>query len=168
MSLSMYQASIPVFQKYLGNLKVILKKAEDHCEAKKIDPAVLLSSRLYPDMFTLLRQVQITTDTVKGATCRLAGKDVPAFEDKETTFADLYARIDKTLEIVNAAQASEIDGSEEREIVIKPGGREVRFRGQDYLVNWVMANFYFHITTAYAIMRHNGVEVGKMDYLGNV
>ncbi len=166
MSLSMYQASVPVFQKTLGNLKTILKKGEEHCAAKKIDPSVMLNSRLFPDMFALTRQVQIAADVAKGACCRLAGKEVVSFEDKETTFADLYARIDRTLELVNAAKAAEIDGSEGRDITIKPGGREMTFKGQTYLLNWVMPNFFFHVTTTYAILRHNGVEIGKMDFLG--
>ncbi|HEX4859316.1 MAG TPA: DUF1993 domain-containing protein [Usitatibacteraceae bacterium] len=166
MPLSMYQASVPAFRKTLGNLKAILKKGEAFAEARKIEPAVLTRARLYPDMFPLTRQVQIACDVAKGACCRLGGKDIPAFEDKETTFEELYARIDRTLELVNAAQAADIDGSEEREIVITPGGREMKFKGQEYLVNWVMPNFYFHVTAAYAILRHNGVEVGKMDFLG--
>jgi hypothetical protein len=167
MSITMYQACVPVFQKSLTALKAILKKGEDHCAARKIDPAVMLNSRLFPDMFALTRQVQIAADVAKGACCRLAGKDVVSFEDKETTFADLYARIDRTLELVNAASAADIDGSEDRDIVITPGGREMKFKGQTYLVNWVMPNFFFHVTTTYAILRHNGVEIGKMDFLGS-
>jgi uncharacterized protein len=168
MSISMYQASIPAFRHTLGCLKAILKKGEDHCAAKKIDPAVMLNSRLFPDMFALTRQVQIAADVAKGAVCRMAGKDVVSFEDKEASFADLYARIDKTIDLVNAAKASDIDGSEAREIVITPGGQEMKFKGQTYLVNWVMPNFYFHVTATYCILRHNGVDVGKMDFLGNV
>jgi hypothetical protein len=167
MSITMYQACVPVFQKSLTALKAILKKGEDHCAERKIDPAVMLNSRLFPDMFALTRQVQIAADVAKGACCRLAGKDVVSFEDKETTFADLYARIDRTLELVNAANAADIDGSEDRDIVITPGGREMKFKGQTYLVNWVMPNFFFHVTTTYAILRHNGVEIGKMDFLGS-
>lgn len=167
MSLSMYQASIPVFQKTLGNLKAILKKGEDHCTAKKIDPSVMLASRLFPDMFALTRQVQIATDVAKGAACRLAGKDLVSFEDKETSFADIYDRIDRTLALLAATKPAEIDGSEARDITITPGGRELKFKGQDYLVHWAMPNFFFHVTATYALLRHNGVDVGKMDYLGS-
>lgn len=167
MSLSMYQASVPAFQKMLGNLKTILQKAEAHATAKKIDPAVLLNARLFPDMFALTRQIQIATDTAKGSVCRLSGSEIPSYEDKEATFAEIYARIDKTLALLATFTPAQIDGQEERDITITPGGREMKFKGQAYLVHWVLPNFYFHVMTAYAILRHNGVEVGKMDYLGS-
>ncbi len=167
MSLSMYQASVPAFRKILGNLKTILKKGEDFAKAKKIDESVLLGCRLYPDMFALPRQVQIATDVAKGACCRLAGIDIPAFEDKEATFAELHARIDRTLDLLATFKPEQIDGQEARDIVITPGGTERRFKGQDYLVHWAMPNFYFHVMASYLILRHNGVEVGKMDYLGD-
>jgi hypothetical protein len=166
MSLSMYQASVPVFQKMLGNLKAILQKAEAHAAAKKIDPAVLLNSRLFPDMFALTRQIQIATDVSKGAVCRLSGTDIPSYEDKEATFAEIHARIDKTLALLATFKPEQIDGQEERDITITPGGTERKFKGQAYLLHWALPNFYFHIMTTYAILRHNGVEVGKMDYLG--
>jgi hypothetical protein len=166
MSLTMSQASLPVFQKSLTALKTILQKSEDHCLARKIDPAVMLNARLFPDMFPLTRQVQIAADVAKGACCRLAGREVVSFADGEKSFAELQARIDRTLELVDAVSAADIDGSEERKIVITPGGREMRFKGQTYLLHWVLPNFFFHITAAYAILRHNGVEVGKMDFLG--
>lgn len=167
MSLSMYQASVPVFQKMLGNLKAILQKAEAHATAKKIDPSVLLNARLYPDMFALTRQIQIATDVAKGACCRLTGTEIPAYEDKEASFAEIYARIDKTLALIGTFKPEQIDGQEARDIVITPGGKEMKFKGQVYLLHWALPNFYFHIMTAYAILRHNGVEVGKMDYLGS-
>ncbi|MBL8511214.1 MAG: DUF1993 domain-containing protein [Betaproteobacteria bacterium] len=167
MSLSMYQASVPVFQKTLGNLKAILQKAEAHAEAKKIDPAIFLNARLYPDMFNLIRQVQIAADMAKACCARLSGQEVPKYEDGEITFADLYARIDKTLAYVSGFKPEQIDGKEEAEIVIMPGGNEMRFKGQAYLVHWVLPNLYFHAVTTYAILRHNGVEVGKMDFLGS-
>lgn len=167
MTISMYSASVPAFQKTLGNLKTLLKKGEDYAVVKKFEPSVLLNARLYPDMFALTRQVQIACDVAKGACCRLSGSDIPTFEDKETTFADLYARIDKTLALIATFSPAQIDGQEERDITITPGGKEMKFKGQAYLVNWVMPNFYFHVMITYAILRSNGVEVGKMDYLGS-
>jgi hypothetical protein len=167
MPLSMYQASVPVFQKMLGNLKAILQKAEAHATAKKIDPSVFLNARLYPDMFALTRQIQIAGDVAKGACCRLSGTEIPTYEDKEASFADIYARIDKTLALIATFKPEQIDGQEERDIVITPGGTERKFKGQAYLIHWALPNFYFHIMTTYAILRHNGVDVGKMDYLGS-
>lgn len=166
MTLSMYQASVPVFQKMLTNLKAILKKGEAHAAAKQIDPSELLGARLAPDMFPLTRQVQIACDGAKFCCSRLTGKDAPKFEDNETTFAELEARIDKTIAYISGFSAADLDGQEEREITITPGGREVKFKGQPYLVHWVLPNFYFHVTTTYALLRSKGVEVGKMDYLG--
>ncbi len=167
MSLSMYQASVPAFQKMLGNLKTILKKAEDHAAAKKIEPATLLTARLYPDMFHLTRQVQIAADVAKGTVSRLAGVEIPAYEDKETTFAEVYARIDKTLEYIATFKPEQIDGKEDHDITITPGGRTMHFKGQPYLIHWALPNFYFHVMATYCILRENGVEVGKMDYLGS-
>jgi uncharacterized protein len=166
MSLDMYQASIPVFVRMLGNLSSILDKALTHAEAKKIDPAVFITGRLAPDMFPLSRQVQIATDMVKGCAARLAGVDVPSYEDNETTFADLQARIDKTVEFLQSVSAEQINGGEGRTVTLKIRGKEVNFQGQPYLLDFVLPNFYFHITATYAILRHNGVEIGKMDYLG--
>ena len=166
MTISMYQASVPVFQKMLGNLKTILQKAEAHAVAKKIDPTVFLNARLAPDMFALTRQVQIAADVAKGACSRLAGVEIPAYEDKEASFADLYVRIDKTLAYVATFKPEQIDGREDADIHITPGGRSLHFKGQDYLVHWAMANFYFHVMATYAILRSQGVEIGKMDYLG--
>lgn len=167
MSLTMYQASIPVFVRMLKNLSVILDKAAAHAEAKKIDPAVFINARLAPDMYPLSRQVQIATDIVKGCAARLADIEVPSYEDNETTFADLQARIAKTEAFLQSVTAPQIDGSEDRKITLKFGSRELSFLGQAYLLDFVLPNFHFHLTVAYAILRHNGVEIGKMDYTGN-
>jgi len=167
MSLTLYQASIPVFIRMLGNLSAILDKAAAHAEAKKIDPAIFINARLAPDMFPLSRQVQIATDMVKGCAARLAGIDVPSYEDNESTFAELQARIAKTTAFLQSISASQIDGHEDRPITLKFGSREVSFLGQAYLLDFVLPNFHFHLTTAYAILRHNGVAIGKMDYIGN-
>jgi uncharacterized protein len=166
MALSMYAASAPAFQKMLGNLKDVLKKGEDFCTAKKVDPSVMLNARLYPDMFHLTRQVQIAADIAKGACARLSGQEIPAYEDKEASFADLYARIDKTIAYIATFKPEHLDGKEGADITITPGGRTLQFKGQPYLVHWAMPNFYFHVMAAYTILRHNGVDVGKMDYLG--
>jgi hypothetical protein len=163
----MYQASIPVFVRMLGNLSAILTKAEAHAEAKKIDPSIFINARLAPDMFPLARQVQIATDGVKGCAARLAGLEVPSYADTETTFAELQTRIAKTVGFLKTVSAAQIDGSEERAIVLKAGKRELNFKGQAYLLNFVLPNLYFHITTTYAILRHNGVEIGKLDFLGS-
>jgi hypothetical protein len=167
MNISMYQASAPRFANILGNLSAILDKAQAHVEAKKIDPAVLMGCRLFPDMFPLVRQVQIASDTAKGAVARLAGVEIPKYEDAEQTFAELKARIAKTTEFVRSFKPAQLDGSEDRDIVLKLGGREVRFTGMQYLLGHATPNFYFHVTTAYDILRHNGVELGKRDYIGN-
>jgi hypothetical protein len=167
MSLTMYQASIPVFIRMLGNLSSILDKAAAHAEAKKIDQAVLINARLAPDMYPLSRQIQIATDMVKGCAARLAGIEVPSYEDNETTFSDLQARIAKTVTFLQSVSAEQINGSEEREVTLKLRDREIHFLGQPYLLNFVLPNFYFHITVAYSILRHNGVEIGKMDFIGN-
>lgn len=166
MSLNMYQASIPVFIRMLGNLSAILDKAMAHAEAKKIDPLIFFNARLTPDMYQLSRQVQIATDMVKGCAARLAGIDVPGYEDNETTFADLQARIAKTVAFLQSVGAEQINGSEERKVTLKLRGKEINFIGQPYLLDFVLPNLYFHITTTYAILRHNGVELGKMDFLG--
>lgn len=167
MAVSMYQASAPRFANMLRNLSRILDKAAAHCEAKKIDPAVLLNARLYPDMFPLVRQVQIASDNAKGAVARLAGVEVPRYEDSEKTFDELKARIAKTIEFVNSVPAERIDGSEERDIHLKLGPLEVDWKGMQYLLGFALPNFYFHMVTAYDILRHNGVEVRKQDYIGN-
>lgn len=165
MSLSMYQASVPVFQRTLGALDKILDKAAAYAAERKIDPATLLGARLYPDMFPLSRQVQIATDHAKGASARLAGAPVPSFEDNEKTFAELKARIGKTLDFIGTFKPAQIDGSEGRDISLKAGPRELTFKGQDYLLFFALPNFYFHATTAFGILRHNGASIGKLDFL---
>jgi len=166
MTISMYQASAPVFDKMLANLSAILGKAGTWAEARKIDPAVLLSARLAPDMFALTRQVQIACDFAKGTCARLAGVEPPKFEDNEASFADLQARIAKTRQYVATIKAAQIDGSEDRDIKFKAGPRELEFKGQAYLTGFALPNFYFHHTVAYAILRHNGLELSKVDYIG--
>lgn len=168
MTVSMYACSVPVLQKGLGNLKTLLQKGEAYAVAKKVDAPVLLNARLALDMFTLTRQVQIATDTAKGACARLSGQEIPKYEDNEAGFADLYARINKTIAFISGIKAADIDGQEDRDIAIAPGGKELKFKGQPYLLLWVLPNFYFHVMAAYAILRHNGVDVGKMDYLGTI
>jgi hypothetical protein len=166
MPISMYQASVPAFLQMLNSLAAILDKAEAFAAERKIDPAVLLGYRLAPDMFALARQVQIATDHAKGCCARLAGVEVPKYPDDETTFADLRARIARTIDFVQSFEPGDIDGSEERELTITAGSRELRFKGQQYLVNFALPNFYFHLTTAYAILRHCGLPIGKRDYMG--
>lgn len=166
MSLSMYQASIPVFIFMLENLSKILDKANVHAETKKIDSIIFVNGRLAPDMFPLSRQVQIATDIVKGCAARLAGIEVPRYEDNEISFSDLQNRIIKTRVFIEGFSASQIDGSEARAITLKFGSKELSFLGQAYLLNFVLPNFFFHLTTVYAILRHSGVEVGKTDYTG--
>lgn len=162
----MYQASIPVFIRTLGNLSGILAKGAAHAEARKIDPLVLVNSRLFPDMFPLSRQVQIASDTAKGAAARLAGMEPPSYEDNEQAFPELIARLDKTVEFLKTFKPEQIDGSEERTINIKVAGQPMTLQGMTFLLQRALPNLYFHTTTAYAILRHNGVEVGKKDYLG--
>ena len=162
----MYQASAPRFANTLKNLSAILDKAKAHAEAKKIDETVLTSSRLYPDMFALARQVQIACDSAKGAVARLAGVEIPKHEDTEKTFAELKERIAKTLAFIATVKPGQIDGSEEKEIVLKLRGKDVPFKGMQYLLGFAWPNFYFHATTAYGILRHNGVELGKQDFIG--
>jgi hypothetical protein len=166
MSLDMYQSSIPVFVRMLGNLSAILDKGAAHATAKNIDPSILINARLAADMYPLSRQVQIATDMVKGCAARLAGLEIPSYEDNEATFSELQERISKTMAYLQSFNADQINGSEERTVTLKIRGKEFCFLGQPYLLNFVLPNLYFHITTAYAILRHNGVEIGKLDYLG--
>jgi hypothetical protein len=166
MSLSMYQASVPPFLQMLASLSAILDKAEAHAAARKIEPGVLLATRLTPDMFPLVRQVQLAADFAKGGAGRLAGVELPKNPDTETSFAELKARIAKTVDFVNSLKPAQIDGSEGREVTIPVGGQPQKFTGQNYLVKFALPNFYFHVTTAYAILRQCGVEIGKRDYLG--
>ena len=166
MAISMYQASVPVFQKMLKNLDGILDKGVAFAEGRKIEPQVLLTARLAPDMYHFTRQVQIATDHAKGGPARLAGLEPPKFEDNEASFGDLKARVAKVQAYLATLKPAQIDGSEERKIVLKFGPREFEFVGLPYLTMFVLPNFYFHYTTAYAILRHNGVDVGKRDFVG--
>jgi hypothetical protein len=167
MSLSMYHASAPRFAHMLRKLDAILAKAQAHTDAKKFDPAVLLGARLFPDMLPLLKQVQIATDHAKGAVARLAGAEVPRYEDVEQSFDELRARLARTIAFVESFTAAQVDGSEERPIALRVGGKDWSFSGQDYLLDFAVPNFYFHLVTAYNILRHNGVEIGKSDYIGS-
>jgi len=166
MSLSIHQASVPVFVQGLKGLKVVLTKASAHVEAKKLDPEALLKARLYPDMFPLIRQVQIATDFAKGCAARLAGEEVPAWDDVETGFDDLIARIDRAIAYVEGLDAGKFEGAEDRDITLTRRGETSVVKGLAYLQTQAQPNFFFHLTTAYAILRKNGVEVGKRDYLG--
>jgi len=166
MAISMYQITIPVFTRALNNLSAILNKGAAHAEAKKIDPSVFINSRIAPDMFPLARQVQIATDAVKGCAARLAGIDIPSFEDTETSFPQLQERIAKTQAFLNSITEAQLEGSEGKTVTLKIRGNDVEFKGLPYLSGVALPNLYFHVTTAYAILRHNGVELGKMDYLG--
>ncbi|MES2580242.1 MAG: DUF1993 domain-containing protein [Pseudomonadota bacterium] len=163
--LSMFDATISPLSRTLKNLSHILKKGEEYADAKKFEHSVLLNARLFPDMYPLIRQVQIATDMSKGAAARLAGVDIPNYEDTETTFAELYARIAKTLGFIAAIQAEQLMDAETRDITVTVRKVELKFTGQDYLLKWVMPNVYFHAATAYNILRHNGVELGKPDFL---
>jgi uncharacterized protein len=166
MSLSMYQASVPVYIRMLTNLIAILEKAAGHCEAGKIDPSVLINYRLYPDMFNFAKQVQIAADAAKNGTAYLVGVEAPKFEDTEKSLPELIERVRKTIAYLQSFKPEQIDGSEERQIQIKRGDKLIDYRGQDLLLTRTMPNFYFHLTTAYDILRHNGVVLGKRDYLG--
>ena len=166
MSLSMYQASIPVFIRQLNNLSTILGIAAAHADEKKIEQSVFLNARLAPDMLPLSRQVQIACDSAKGGAALLAGIEAPAHADDEASFAELQARIAKTQAFLQGVSAAQIDGSEEHTVTLKRRDKETLFQGQAFLLDHVLPNFYFHLTTAYAILRHNGVAIGKRDFLG--
>lgn len=166
--LSMYESSVPVLMRMLNNLCGILEKAAAHAEAKKIDPSVLIHARLYPDMFDLCRQVQIACDHAKGCGARLAGMEPPKYEDTETTFSQLIERVRKTSSFLNSLTADQFEGSEDRTVTLNMRGNTMNFNGTSYLLNMAMPNFYFHMTTAYDILRHCGVEVGKKDFAGSL
>jgi hypothetical protein len=166
--ISMYAMSVPVFVKTLGNLSSILDKAAAHAQAKKIDPAVLLAARLFPDMFALAKQVQVACDFAKGAVARLAGVEPPKDDDSERTFDDLKARIARTIEYVSGFGEAQFEGADEREVVLKIRDRTLSYRGLPYLAHVALPNFFFHVVTAYDILRHNGVELGKRDFIGQV
>jgi len=166
MTLSLYQASVPVFVTMLTNLSNVLSKAEEHAKAKKIDESVFMNARLAPDMLALPRQIQIASDAAKGFTARVGGVPVPSFEDNENSFAELQARIRKTIDFIQTVKPEQIDGGEDRDVSLKLGGQEKTLKGQSYLLGMALPNLFFHVTTAYGILRHNGVQIGKMDYLG--
>ena len=167
MSLTMHTASVPVFQQMLNALAGVLTKAETHANERKIDHAALLQARLYPDMFPLVRQVQIACDFAKSVSARLAGVEVPSYDDSESSFADLQQRIATTLAFIGGLDATQFEGSDQRELVLRPGTpKERRMGGQAYLLAYGLPQFFFHVTTAYDLLRHNGVEVGKKDFMG--
>jgi uncharacterized protein len=166
MTISMFEASVPVFIRALNNLAAILEKGSAHANARKIDETVMLNTRLFADMFPLARQVQIATDTARSGAGRLAGSEFPAYEDNETTFAQLTARIRNTVQYLETLQPAQIDGSEDKTISWQSRSSTKSMQGQPYLFQHLLPNVYFHVTTAYNILRHNGVEVGKKDFLG--
>ncbi|HEV7715890.1 MAG TPA: DUF1993 domain-containing protein [Steroidobacteraceae bacterium] len=166
MKTSMYQTSIPTFTRVLNNLGAILEKAAAHSEARKIDPAALLGARLFPDMFPLTRQVQLAADTASGGAARLTGADVPSHDNSETSFADLIGRLKKTVAQLETIKPEQIDGTEDKTVSWQTRSSTKSMQGLPYLLNHVLPNLFFHATTAYNILRHNGVELGKMDYLG--
>jgi hypothetical protein len=166
MQVSMYTISVPVFVRMLTNLDAILGKAAAYAEARKIEPSVLMNARLFPDMFPLTMQVRIAADFARGGVARLIGQEPPKYEDNETSFADLKDRIARSIAYVQGFSAAQIDGTEERRIVRTVAGKEHEFTGYIYLTQLVLPNLFFHITTAYDILRHNGVELGKRDYIG--
>lgn len=167
MTISMFQASVPRLINILNNLSHILDKAQAHIDAKKIDASALIQFRLFPDMLNFTRQVQIASDTAKGVVARLAGVEIPVYEDNEQSIADLKARIAKTIAFIQGFKPEQIDGTEDKDIITKRGEKETHYKGMQFLLGHAIPNVYFHTTTAYAILRHNGVEVGKRDYLGN-
>jgi hypothetical protein len=167
LSISVYELSVPVFAHSLEALANVLTKAEANATERKIDPAVLINSRLAPDMFALKNQVQLASDHAKGAPTRLTGRDGPRYEDNEQTFAELQARIAKTRDYLATFTSADFEGAENRAIVIKGRVRELNFTGLDYLRHFALPNFFFHVTTAYDILRHNGVPLSKIDFIGN-
>lgn len=166
MTISMYDATIPVWKHFLNNLSVLLDKTVAYADAKNIEHSVMLNARLYPDMFALTRQVQIASDNAKFGAARLAGVEAPKFEDDETNFAELQDRISKTIAFLDTITPQQLEGSENRDIILVIHDTKHEMKGLQYLLDRVQPNFYFHITTAYNIMRHNGVEIGKRDFLG--
>jgi uncharacterized protein len=167
MPVSMYQATVPPYIKALTNLKAFLQKAATHAQEKKVEEAVLLQSRLYPDMFPLVTQVQIASDIARATSARLAGLEPPSYEDKEKTFGELYERIDRTLDYLRGLKPEQFEGADTRPITRPVRGQPHTFTGINYLQQFGIPNVYFHAATAYDILRHNGVELGKADFLGN-
>ena len=166
MKISIYQASVPVFVRALNNLATILEKAAAHAEAKKIDPVALLTCRLFPDMLPLSRQIQLASDSAKGSVARLSGGEPPKYEDNEASFADLIGRLRKTVAYLESIKAEQIDGSEDKTVSWKTQTSTRTMQGMPYLLSHVTPNVYFHVATAYAILRHCGLEIGKQDFLG--
>lgn len=162
----MYDASIPVVSHFIRGLQAILRKAEAHCAAKKIDPNAILSARLFPDMFNLTKQVQLVSDFAKGIGARLSGVANPGYADEEKTFDELQARLQKTLDFLSTLKKEQFAGAAAKPVTIKVGGNDMTFTGSEYLMGYALPNFYFHLTTAYNILRHNGLELGKKDYMG--
>lgn len=166
MSLTMHSSSIPYFVRSLNNLSAILKKGADHATEKDFDPSILVTARLFPDMFPLSRQVQIACDVCKGAAARISGIEAPSFDDVESSFEQLQERIAKTIEFLESVPADAVDGTEEKQVMLQAGTYEIEFTGATYLSMWALPNLYFHVTTSYNILRHNGVSLGKLDYVG--
>lgn len=166
MTISMYQASVPRFVNILNNLSGILDKAQAHVDAKKIDVSVLTTYRLFPDMLPMTTQVLIACDAAKGVVARLAGIEIPVYEDNEKTLTELKARIAKTVDFLQSVTPAQIDGTEDKDIVTKRGDKETHYKGMQFLLGHALPNFYFHVTTTYNILRHNGIEIGKRDFLG--
>lgn len=167
MKISMHAMSVDVFTRALGNLSAFLEKGQAHATQRKFEPAVLLASRLAPDMLPLTRQVQLAGDISKNSVARLAAQEPPRFPDTETSFEELHARIARTLDYLKSVPANALEGAETRDITLPSGDRTLEFKGLDYLQHWAIPNVFFHVTTAYAILRHNGVELGKRDFLGS-
>ena len=168
MSTTMYSTSVPVFKQMLGSLQTILQKAQVHAAEKKIEDQVFLQARLAPDMFNLIRQVQIAADFAKGVSARLAGVAVPDYQDTENSFEELQTRLSTTIDFISSLDAAQFEDSESREIVLRPGTpKEKKLMGNAYLLSYGLPQFFFHVTTTYAILRHNGIELGKRDYMGN-
>ncbi|MEY4588356.1 MAG: hypothetical protein RL497_432 [Pseudomonadota bacterium] len=168
MAISLFKITVPFLTHQLTVLNELLSKAEAHAALKKIDPTVFIQARLFPDMFPLVKQIQIATDMSKGAAARLANVEIPRFEDTETTFAELHSRINKCIDFINSLNETQFAGAECRSIQFKVGSYELTFNGDTYVTQWVLPNVFFHITTAYNILRHNGVEIGKKDFLGSM
>jgi len=168
MSITMSSASVPVFVRMLTNLSAWLDKAESHAQSKKFDPSVYLGTRLAPDMLSFTTQIQIACDTAKFCVARLAGSEGPKFEDNETSLADLRQRVGKTIDYVQSVPAAQIDGSDEREISVPRRAGPILMKGEMYLKHFALPNFFFHVTTVYALLRHNGVSLGKSDFLAGL
>lgn len=167
MSISMYSASVPVFKQILGGLDGVLAKAQAHISDRKIEPTALLQARVFPDMFTFTRQVQIACDFAKSVSARLAGSDVPAYDDSEQSFDELRARIERTVAFIGSLSASNFEGRADREIVLRAGTpKERKLTGEAYLLNYGLPQFFFHVTTAYSLLRHAGIDIGKRDFMG--